>query len=303
MVSTTSPSHAGATRLEPDARRWVLAVTWGVSLLAIGLLQAAADLLGATAPTWLPNLGVLLALGMLMVSVVWTPLRPFRGYWVVLLLMQPAIHPGLWPTAIIAGDVRLAGAPPGIGGEMIRELCLALVMIVALIAVGYRRDRSYLTVGHWRAPAVPVRWLFDRPISWARLGPISGLLIALGTLAFVWIGGEAPLVGRVIAVLPTVLLLATLNAFSEEVTFRAGPLATLRDVMGDRQAVLLVATLFAVPHYFGVPYGLIGVGMAWVFAWWVTKSMLETRGMLWAWFIHLLQDVVIFSFLLAGAVA
>lgn len=100
-----------------------------------------------------------------------------------------------------------------------------------------------------------------------------------------------------------VLVLAGLNAFSEEVAFRAGPLAIIRDVIGDRQAMFLVATLFAVPHYFGVPYGVVGVGMAWVFAWWVTKSMIETRGILWAWFIHLLQDVVIFSFLLAGSVA
>jgi hypothetical protein len=302
-ISAESTQARVITRLEPNARRRVLALTWGISLLTVGLPQAVVDLLGGTVPTWLPVLGVALVLSMLLASFMWTPLRPFRRYWVVLLVMQPAIHPGLWPAGVVAWEIPVVGAPPAIGAEMVRELALALVMIAALLATGHRRDRSYLTAGRLGAPAAPVRWLIDRPISWARLGPLSGVLIALGTLAFVLIGGEGPDIARVGSVLPTVLVLAGLNAFNEEVTFRAGPLASLGDVVGDRQVVFLVATLFAVPHYFGVPYGLVGVGMAWVFAWWVTKSMVETRGIAWAWFIHLLQDVVIFTFLLAGSVA
>jgi hypothetical protein len=30
--------------------------------------------------------------------------------------------------------------------------------------------------------------------------------------------------------------------------------------------------------------------------------MLETRGLAWAWFIHFVQDVLIFSFLALGAI-
>lgn len=133
---------------------------------------------------------------------------------------------------------------------------------------------------------------------------MSALAIALGTLAFVVLGGLGiPALGRVVAVLPGVVVLAGLNAINEEVVFRASPLASLRTIFGERQTVLLVVVLFAVPHYFGVPFGLVGVAMAGAFAWWVTKSMLETRGLFWPWVIHAVQDVVIFIFLVTGAIA
>jgi len=33
------------------------------------------------------------------------------------------------------------------------------------------------------------------------------------------------------------------------------------------------------------------------------KAMLETRGFTWAWFIHFIQDVLIFSFMAAGSIS
>jgi len=60
--------------------------------------------------------------------------------------------------------------------------------------------------------------------------------------------------------------------------------------------------LFGIGHFYGVPTGIIGVFMAFVFAWLMGKSMLETRGFFWAWFIHFAQDVIIFFFFAMGAV-
>jgi uncharacterized protein len=39
-------------------------------------------------------------------------------------------------------------------------------------------------------------------------------------------------------------------------------------------------------------------GLDWVLG----KSMLETKGIFWAWFIHFWQDVAIFVFIFAGSV-
>jgi hypothetical protein len=36
--------------------------------------------------------------------------------------------------------------------------------------------------------------------------------------------------------------------------------------------------------------------------WLLAKSMQETHGLFWAWFIHFLQDVWIFSFLAIGSI-
>ncbi|MDP2858419.1 MAG: hypothetical protein Q8P50_10635 [Bacillota bacterium] len=36
--------------------------------------------------------------------------------------------------------------------------------------------------------------------------------------------------------------------------------------------------------------------------WLLSKTMLETRGLFWSWYIHFCQDFLIFSFLAAGIV-
>jgi hypothetical protein len=59
---------------------------------------------------------------------------------------------------------------------------------------------------------------------------------------------------------------------------------------------------FGLAHYYGVPYGVVGVCMSGCLGYVLGRAMLESEGMLWPWFIHFLQDVVIFSFLAIGAV-
>jgi membrane protease YdiL (CAAX protease family) len=99
------------------------------------------------------------------------------------------------------------------------------------------------------------------------------------------------------------LLLATMNAFSEELTYRASLLGVLNGLIAPRQALFLTAAFFGLAHYYGVPYGIIGVIMSTFLGWMLGKAMLETRGFFWAWFIHFCQDVAIFSFMAIGAVS
>ncbi len=55
-----------------------------------------------------------------------------------------------------------------------------------------------------------------------------------------------------------------------------------------------MAAFFGFAHYYGMPNGIVGVLMAGVLGWLLGKSMLETRGLFWAWFIHFCQDILIF---------
>ncbi len=107
---------------------------------------------------------------------------------------------------------------------------------------------------------------------------------------------------RALPFLPAVLVAAALNAFNEEMTYKASFLSVLENVVGKHQALLLMAAYFGVGHFYGVPYGVIGVLMAGFLGWFLGKSMLETRGLWWAWFIHFLQDVLIFAFLAIGSI-
>ena len=93
---------------------------------------------------------------------------------------------------------------------------------------------------------------------------------------------------------------SALNAFSEEMTYRAPMLATLEPVVGGRHALWQAAVFFGVAHYFGIPGGLVGAVLSIFMGWMLSKAMLETRGLFWAWWIHFLSDVVIFSFIALG---
>jgi membrane protease YdiL (CAAX protease family) len=100
---------------------------------------------------------------------------------------------------------------------------------------------------------------------------------------------------RVVPRLPAVLLFAAVNAFNEEIYFRATLLSTLPQIVGKDHALLINAAFFGLAHYlYGSPPGLVGFLMTGFLAWLIGKSMLETKGLFWAWFIHFLPDVVIF---------
>ena len=140
---------------------------------------------------------------------------------------------------------------------------------------------------------------------WNKLGPLFALIISSGTLAFLILAGRPSvnLVARALPFLPAILIAAALNAFNEEVTYKASFLSVLEDVVGKQQSLWLMAAYFGIGHYYGVPYGMIGVLMAGFLGWFLGKSMLETRGLWWAWFIHFWQDVLIFSFLAIGLIS
>jgi membrane protease YdiL (CAAX protease family) len=96
--------------------------------------------------------------------------------------------------------------------------------------------------------------------------------------------------------------LAAMNAFNEEMTYRASLLTGLQSAIGPRMALWNTAVFFGLAHYFGVPYGVVGVLMSTFLGWLLGKAMLETRGFFWAWLIHFVQDVLIFSFMVAGSI-
>lgn len=55
-------------------------------------------------------------------------------------------------------------------------------------------------------------------------------------------------------------------------------------------------------HYYGAPYGITGVLMAYFLGWFLGKSIIETKGIFWAWMIHFVQDFLIMLFLAFGTV-
>lgn len=249
---------------------------------------------------------VLLA-GLVLVFVVKTlrPLRLFFGLFLVLVGAQWLVYTRLDQLPIYQRWLQ----DPSFNIYMLAEQSLHLVVTLAIIVFLWIVKKNFaaffLAKGDVSAPVEPVRWLGVKAGErWGKFGWILAICISLGTLAFLIIAGRPPMafVVKALPFLPAVLLAAALNAFNEELTYKASFLSVLEDAVGRQQALLLVAAFFGLLHFYGVPYGIVGVILAAFLGWILGKSMLETRGLFWAWFIHFLQDVLIFAFLAIGSI-
>ncbi|MEY2490173.1 MAG: protease family protein [Verrucomicrobiota bacterium] len=175
-----------------------------------------------------------------------------------------------------------------------------LLLGFTLIGSGVTRRDLFLGRGNLSAPAQPIPLVgLRKPIPWTVFGPallvVFGVALPLFLYFTVYPDFTDP--GRILRCLPWILLVAALNAANEEFQFRSVLLAHLRDVVSPGEGALLTAVLFGLGHYYGQPSGPIGVAMAGVAGWLWARSMIETRGFVWAFFIHMVQDIVIFSFL------
>ncbi|MCU0475581.1 MAG: CPBP family intramembrane metalloprotease [Anaerolineae bacterium] len=162
---------------------------------------------------------------------------------------------------------------------------------------------AYLGVVYAVRPQVRLLGVGDGE-SWRSVGLSFTFWVSVATGAFLYLNVVQPLglgVEALLANLPVVLVLATLNAFTEEALTRFGVVVGLHGVVHVRWVYLVSALVFGLPHYFGVPGGVVGALMSGVLGWLLARSLVETRGVFWAWFIHFVQDVLIFSVLLAAA--
>jgi len=258
------------------------------------------------------DMQLILSLGVILIaqlgSFVWQPLRGLRHFLILFLVL--GLSQWLMFSRIDELPfIRTRLDNPSFNVYMLAEqslkLIITLIVIATLLLMKKKRQDFYLAKGDIAAPVAPIRWLGVRQGErWNRFGLWLTLFISLGTLAFLIIAGSPSLdiVIRVLPYLPAILLAAALNAFNEEVTYKASFLSVLEGPVGARQALYMVAVYFGILHFYGVPYGVVGVLLATFLGWILARSMQETRGLFWAWFIHFWQDVWIFSFLALGSI-
>jgi hypothetical protein len=280
-------------------------LAWGALALGSALpLILWQELAGNPAPLWLlvAQAGALLALFFAARRL--PSLWPLEGFLLWLLALAVGWHLVLGSVfAVPAWDEWQRGVPWVVRGAVVQVLVFVPTVLLVLLGVGRRSRRELrLAWGDGGAIASPDPYTLWRRPRWRRLGPLWAALISVGTLTamFFAIPPEAGMLARLLPVLPIVLLLAATNTFNEEFQFRNAPLATLPALFGKAQALLFTAVFFGLEHYYGNPPALSGVLLATFLGYLLGKSMLETGGSRWAWLIHWLQDVIIFSFLVMG---
>ncbi len=288
----------------------ILAVAWIVTLLVSALPKIILqEIFGQTVSA---DMQAVLSLGVigaaLLASLICKPLRGLRP----LLILFAVLVGSQW---LVYNRIdKLGDYPrwlknPSFNVSMLAEqslnLMVTLAVIGTLLLMKKKRQDFYLAKGDLSAPVEPIRWLgVKQGERWNKFGPVLTICISLGTLAFLIIAGRPPLniVAKALPFLPAVLLAAALNAFNEEVTYKASFLSVLESPVGPRQALYMTAAFFGIGHFYGVPYGVIGVILATFLGWILARSMQETHGLFWAWFIHFWQDVWIFSFMAIGSI-
>lgn len=296
----------GNPYLVRQSNRDLTILAWVVTLLISTLPEIIWIELSGSSPAWLTYAKMSLLLALTLMTLVWRPIRPLRNFFLVMFaffgLMELRLRLNFtWPAlqALFGStvfDERMQAEQTG-------KLVVALLMIGVLLVLGFKRRDFFLARGNLRAPIEPVRWLgFPKPDPWPVFGLQWGLYIAvaLAVMQFFVLRPSSGLMLSVVPLLPSILFYAALNAFNEEITYRAPMLATLESIGGSKQALWLAAYVFGIAHYFGTPGGLFG-GMASIFMGWILgKGMVETRGLFWTWWIHFLSDIAIFTFLTAA---
>jgi hypothetical protein len=234
---------------------------------------------------------------------VWKGIRPLRQFAGVMLVFYLALAASTWTGNIPWWKNRFEGPQAsfavGYCGAYIRDSGVALAVIGVLWLMKRRRSEFFLVKGQLRAPVEPVRWLGIRPGgSWRTFGWIFAIAAGFGVVIPTALGLRLSFGVLLLAapLLPAGLLFAAINAFNEEIYFRASLLSTLPCVIGKTHAQLINVVFFGLAHYlYGSPSGVIGFVMTGFLAWLLGKSMLETRGLAWAWFMHFVPDGIIFA--------
>jgi hypothetical protein len=258
--------------------------------------------MGGTIPAWLfwGKTGVLA--GFLVLTLLWKAIRPLWHYAVALLVLFLALGLTnlLRSTAWFQGTFNYKGVPffTGYMALMTLDILVALVVIAALWLMKRDRKAFFLTRGRMDAPIEPIRWLgIKSGESWKTFGWIFAGCAALAVFipTILGIAPSGVTILKALPLLPAAVLFAAINAFTEEAYFRASLLSTLHETIGKTQTLLLTVVFFGLAHWlYGSPPGVIGFLMTGFLAFLMGKSMLETKGMLWPWIIHVFPDIVIF---------
>lgn len=208
-------------------------------------------------------------------------------------ILAPGIIPSFWKQPIINQpfvDAKLK--------YQFVTLAIALIVLTVTALVSKQNAKTFYRLGTLNAVAQPVKWLGIKPTdTWKTIGLNFAVIVSLVTGIFIYlnVAREQTLQSEHIRYLPFILLLSLMNAFTEEAITRLGLVTALHGQVPASIIPVASALLFAIPHYFGVPGGVIGSLMAGFLGWLLAKSILETKGFFWAWFLHFLQDVIIFT--------
>ena len=180
------------------------------------------------------------------------------------------------------------------------QILLVSLSVIVLLFLYFQSPNNlklFLSFGNISASVGPVEWFgIGEGKTWIFAGLYLCVLITLGTFSFVYFQFRKQKIKsqEILPYITWIVLFSLSNSFSEEMIYRLGIIVPLYNVIGAEEIILLSAVIFGLVHFGGMPHGLIGMFMAGFLGWFLAKAVVETHGIFWAWFIHFIQDVVIY---------
>lgn len=289
-------------------QKTIIATAWVATLLASSLDVILWKELTGGIPYWLPWIHVVALTTIFVLTLILPQIRSLRKFTAILLIIfllgfgggwQWGLIPYLRETAIwVNWETQAPWALSAISTHLLR-LLPALIILAFLLFSGRKRSDLFLVKGNVRAPVEPSRLLgMKKAEPWTRIGTIFAVIFASVTLIYLALSNFPSLrtLELALPLIPVAIVIAAINAFNEEFTLRAAPLSELKNSVGKHQGLMITTLFFGLGHFYGVPSGVLGVLLASFLGWFLGKSMLETKGFIWAWLIHFLPDVFIFTF-------
>lgn len=294
-------SERVAANTPAKTRAALLLTAWVGTLLLSRFPQILLRESGLISPaSWSLWWWILIGAALLALTYLWAGARSLRGYFMILTMIYGFTiglsllgQTSVWNSWFGPDRPWLAS----FFGERLAVVLMALGLAGTLALMGQKREDFYLTLGNVNAPVARMR------LTWKIAGPLIALPLA-GVIAAVILAMNPLAPGKLAAVfplLPAVLLFALMNAFGEEMAYRAAPLAQLWQVVGKEQAIWMVAVWFGLGHYYGgISFGALGAVFFTLVAVLFGRAMIETKGLAVPVFMHLWGDVVLYIFLALG---
>ena len=283
-------------------------VAWAAALLVSLLPDILFRELSSSLPAWLFWAKVGLSSAFLISSLVVTHFRPLRQFFMVLLVVQLlewGVNQFYQSLSYASWLTRANPFVRSLAAVQIPRLTSSILLVMIMLVIFRQFGKFFLVKGKLDATAAPIPLITSKPSNWRILGPVIAGAMCVGLVVFTLAFGSLPTLKSLriaLPLLPWVPVFALVNSFGEEMLYRAPWLGALESPVGAVQALLITAVFFGVGHFYGVPYGIAGVILAFIPGWLIGKSMLETRGFTWAWFIHFCMDVTVFFFIALGSV-
>ncbi|HNV49684.1 MAG TPA: CPBP family intramembrane metalloprotease [Bacteroidales bacterium] len=218
----------------------------------------------------------------------------------IIVLTTSLIFVGKWTNGIVIFD-----SLSGLINQQIAYQAITLLYTILFLFILWWFKRaefqSYFRKGNISAEISPVPMVGIKPKpneNWFHFGRNIGIIISVVTAIVIYfqiIKGNEISGSNILTLLLFSIVFSLSNSFVEESITRLGVVVLLKGKLKERTIPLISALIFGIVHYWGNPGGIAGVIVAGFLGWFLAKSILETKGIFWAWLIHFVQDVIIFS--------